>query len=88
MARRITLDTNVCTFIGDPVGHGDRAAPGTAEALQRAIKSGKVRAFVSEASAFVECLGAGLVVHDRFVDLDRLVDGDLSRPARFVRRFG
>lgn len=58
MVTRVTIDTNVCSLIGDPVGHSDRAAPGTAEQVRRGIEKGNIRAFVSEASAFVEFLSS------------------------------
>jgi hypothetical protein len=54
---RVTFDTNVANLIADPVEYAGLASAGTGEQLQAAINSGKIRAFISEASVFVECLG-------------------------------
>ena len=56
---RITLDTNVCGLISNPANTDYDKWPDLRNAgklLQAVIIEGKARAFVSEASIFVECL--------------------------------
>ena len=57
--QRVTLDTNVCGLIANPDDPAYDNKPDLRKAgkqLQKAIAAGQVRAFVSEASVFVECL--------------------------------
>ena len=53
---RVTLDTNACDVVHDDQKKADKVRPETARALRAAIENGKIQAFVSEASIFVECL--------------------------------
>lgn len=53
---RITFDTNVCNVIHDPEKWPDLVKPEDARRIREAIKDGRLLAFVSEASVFVECL--------------------------------
>src|SRR6266487_2143797 len=53
---RITFDTNVCNVIHDPEKWPDLVKPEDARKIREAIKDGRLLAFVSEASVFVECL--------------------------------
>jgi hypothetical protein len=54
---RVTFDTNACNILADPVGSEPRRAPiGTGKSLLSAIADGRIRAFISEASVFIECL--------------------------------
>lgn len=53
----VTFDTNAANLVADPVQYSNLdKPPGTAERLRRAINEGRICGFVSEASAFVECL--------------------------------
>lgn len=53
----VTFDTNAGNLVADPAQYSSYdQPPGTAERIRRAIQEGKIVAFVSEASVFVECL--------------------------------
>ena len=53
---RITFDTNVCNVIHDPEKWPELVKPEDAHKIREAIEDGRLLAFVSEASVFVECL--------------------------------
>jgi hypothetical protein len=53
---RVTLDTNVCNLVADPDQYATLCDPGISRRLRTGIVDGKIKAFVSEASVFVECL--------------------------------
>ncbi|WP_213740505.1 hypothetical protein [Bradyrhizobium sp. dw_411] len=55
-APSITFDTNVCNVIHHPEKWPQKVAPEHARAIRRAIVEGRIRAFLSEASIFVEAL--------------------------------
>jgi hypothetical protein len=69
---RIAFDTNVCNVIHDPEKWPDLVKPEDARKIRGAIKDGRLLAFVSEASVFVECLSfsdklAYLAVAERLI---------------------
>jgi hypothetical protein len=53
---RVTFDTNVCNVIHDPDKWPTLVAPDDARKIRAAISDGRIAAFVSEATLFVECL--------------------------------
>ena len=53
---RVTIDTNVCNLVADPDQYARLCDPEISRRLRAAIVDGKIKAFVSEASVFVECL--------------------------------
>jgi hypothetical protein len=53
---RITLDTNVCNLVADPEQYASLCSPEISREIRDAIIGGKIMAFVSEASIFIECL--------------------------------
>jgi hypothetical protein len=59
MTTRATFDTNACDIINDPDKRSEIMAPADARKLRQAINDGKIQAFVSEATLFVECLSFG-----------------------------
>jgi hypothetical protein len=53
---RITFGTNVCNVVHNPTKWPKLIAPDDARRIRTAITEGRIAGFVSEASAFVECL--------------------------------
>lgn len=56
LSPRVTFDTNVCDIINNPDKWPTIMAPADARQLRQAIADGKIQAFVSAATLFVECL--------------------------------
>ena len=56
LSPRVTFDTNVCDIINNPDKWPTIMAPADARHLRQAIGDGKIQAFVSAATLFVECL--------------------------------